>query len=408
MTATRREFLKTTLGASTVVSFGTLPPSLLLNASARESASKQENILVVVQLSGGNDGVNTVIPYRNSIYRKNRPTLAVAEQDILRIDGSLGFHPSARGLADLLENDQLCIAQGVGYPNPNRSHFESMDIWHTCRRKTDRREDGWLGRFLENRSSALRNDTFALHLGPEKQPLALTARDVRVPSVRSLDEFRLREQKSEQLKSTIKELSASPSNSSDDLLGFVQSSTGTAIAAAERIESIGPDYRSSVTWPESGLGRKLKTVARLIASDLGTRIYYVTLDGFDTHSQQAGAHASLLKEFSAATAAFINDISAQGHGDRVTLFAFSEFGRRLKENASGGTDHGAAAPVFLAGNRVKPGLVGDFPSLTDLHDGDVKHHTDFRQIYATILENWLDTKSEPILGDSYKPVSVFS
>jgi uncharacterized protein (DUF1501 family) len=399
---TRRSFLKTSLGTSAVVSIGAAAPQFLLRAGAADSRPNDETVLVMVQLSGGNDGLNTVSPFSESAYRKARPTLAVQAGDALKIDDSLGFHPAARGLADLLESNRLAIVQGVGYANPNRSHFESMDIWHTCRRKTATRNDGWLGRFLDESQGGEPSDLPAIHLGKEKQPLALTSQKIRVPSVTSLDRFRLNDG-AEQLRKTVSKISKTAS-SGDDLLGFVQSSTGSALSASEQIEAASGSYKTGIAYPDSGLAQKLKTVAQLIDSGLKTRIYYVTLDGFDTHSRQAPAHAALLRELSGALDAFVQDLNEHGHGDRVLTMSFSEFGRRLQENASEGTDHGAAAPAFLAGNRVKSGLIGKHPSLHDLQDGDVKFHTDFRQVYATVLDQWLGVESAPILGGKFAAV----
>lgn len=401
---TRRSFLKTSLGSSAVVSIGAAAPQFLLRAGAADSKPNDDTILVMVQLSGGNDGLNTVAPFTESAYRKARPTLAVQAGDALKIDGSLGFHPAAQGLADLLENNRLAIVQGVGYANPNRSHFESMDIWHTCRRKTAVRNDGWLGRFLDQTQTQSAQNLPAIHLGHEKQPLALSSETIRVPSVTSLDRFRLKDG-NEQLRKTVTQIGRT-ATTGNGLLGFVESSTGSALSASQQIEAASGGYKTGINYPDSGLAQKLKTVAQLIDAGLKTRIYYVTLDGFDTHSRQAPAHAALLRELSGALDAFVLDLDEHGHGDRVLTMSFSEFGRRLQENASDGTDHGAAAPVFLAGNRVKSGLIGKHPSLTDLHDGDVKFHTDFRQVYATVLDQWLKVDSVPILGEKFTPVQA--
>ncbi|MDG2358832.1 MAG: DUF1501 domain-containing protein [Planctomycetaceae bacterium] len=399
---TRRSFLTQTIGTSAVVSLGAAVPEFLLQAGVAASQPNDETILVMVQLSGGNDGLNTVAPFTQNAYRKARPTLAVQSSDALKIDSSYGFHPAAQGLSRLLEENRLSIIQGVGYANPNRSHFESMDIWHTCRRKTAVRTDGWLGRYLEANQSGQALDLPAIHLGHEKQPLALSSQSIRVPSVKSLDRFRLKDQ-SKKLSEAVTRIGGTTS-SGDDLLGFVQSSTGSALSASQQIEAASGNYKPGITYPDSGLAQKLKTVAQLIDSGLKTRIYYVTLDGFDTHSRQAPAHAALLRELSGALESFVTDLNEHGHGDRVLTMSFSEFGRRLKENASEGTDHGAAAPVFLAGNRVAPGLIGKHPSLTDLQDGDVKFHTNFRQVYATILDKWLGVESAPILGGKFASV----
>lgn len=406
MRSNRREFLRTTLGTSAVVSLGATVPGFLRAAAAAATDAK-ETILVVVQLSGGNDGLNTVVPFADPAYRNSRPTLAIPTSDVLKINDSLGFHPSARGLADLLEDNSLAIVQGVGYAEPNRSHFESMDIWHTCQRKSDTRTTGWLGRYLDASQADKSGVSLALHLGHEKQPFALTASGVSVPSISSLESFRLNDSGDKDVRSTISKLASSSREDSDSILGFLQSTTTVALEASQRVEQASRDYKTPVSYPDHELAAKLKTVAQLIDSGLGTRVYYVTLDGFDTHSQQPAAHAVLLSQLGGAVSSFIKDINHHGHGERVAVLAFSEFGRRVAENASEGTDHGAAAPMFLAGNKVRPGLIGKHPSLTDLEDGDLKFHTDFRQVYATVLESWLGWPSKSVLGDTYKTVAAF-
>jgi len=406
MKSNRREFLKTTLGASAVVSLGATVPEFL-RAAAAAGTDEKETVLVVVQLSGGNDGLNTVIPFSDPAYRSSRPTLAIPASDVLKIDDALGFHPSARGFADLLEDNSLAIVQGVGYADPNRSHFESMDIWHTCQRKSDSRTTGWLGRYLDASQADKSGVSLALHLGHEKQPFALTAEDVRVPSISSVEGFRLNDGGDKDVRSTISKLASSARQDADSILGFLQSTTTVALEASQRVEQATRDYKTLVIYPASDLATKLKTVAQLIDAGLGTRVYYVTLDGFDTHSQQPAAHAALLSELGGAVSSFIKDIKHHGHGDRVAVLAFSEFGRRVEENASEGTDHGAAAPMFLAGSKVRAGLIGGHPSLTDLEDGDLKFHTDFRAVYATVLESWLGWPSETVLGGRFEPVESF-
>ena len=403
MSSTRREFLSAALGSTAVVSLSGAAPSFLLRAAASEPTSKQETVLVVVQLSGGNDGLNTIVPYADDAYHKARPELKIAESDVLKIDDYAGFHPAMKPLAGLLEAGKLGVVQGIGYPGPNRSHFESMDIWHTCRRKNEPRSDGWLGRYLDQTVKDDGGDVAALHLGAEKQPLALAAQRVRALSVASLDRFRLQTGGNDDVKRAIDELAAM-SRPGGDLLSFVQTSSAAALSASKRVEQAAKAYKTEVEYPKTGLAGKLRTAAQLIDAGLDTRIYYVTLDGFDTHSQQPDAHAALLTEFSGAVDAFIRDVALHGHGQRVVLTAFSEFGRRVAENASRGTDHGAAAPMFLAGERIKPGLIGAHPSLTDLVDGDLKHHTDFRQVYAALLDNWLGFNSESVIGGKFQPV----
>jgi uncharacterized protein (DUF1501 family) len=416
MTTSRRRFLAAVSAASAtsgLLSLSPLAPRFLTESAAWGAEQSGEKILVVVQLSGGNDGVNTVIPYRDERYTKARPSLAQGDGAVLKIGNDLGLHPNMRGFEKLLEAKQLAIIQGVGYPNPNRSHFESMDIWHTCRTdlpmvKSDR-TTGWLGRSLDARKAAGQSDSaLALHLGQEVQPLALAGREVQCPSIRSLDQFRLdtagNEARRQLIESTIK-----PVRTLDnDLLKFVSTRSTGALEVSRRMESAGQNYKTDVAYPQSGLSEKMKQIAQLIDAGLGTRIYYVALDGFDTHSDQAGAHAALLEQLGGALAAFTEDLAKHGHLDRVATLVFSEFGRRVKENASRGTDHGAAAPVFVVGGKVKPGLLGNHPDLSDLDDGDLKHHTDFRSIYAALLQNWLAWPIEPGLAGEFKPYELFA
>jgi uncharacterized protein (DUF1501 family) len=238
------------------------------------------------------------------------------------------------------------------------------------------------------------------------QPLALTARDVPTPSVRSLDQFRLETGGDDSRRLAVTAAVAAPRTSSNNLLMFIQSRETSALEVARRLQSSGEGYKTTVQYPGTQLAEKLKRIAQLIDAGLSTRVYYVALDGFDTHSDQAAAHAGLLTELGGALAAFAEDLQLHGQLDRVLTLAFSEFGRRLDENASRGTDHGAAAPVFLVGSRVQPGLIGKHPKLDDLEDGDVKFHTDFRSVYATLLEQWLGWPAEPILGAGFRPADV--
>lgn len=401
----RRRFLRNTLTTSAGLAIGSAVPGGWVQALAQEAnaeADGSDRILVVIQLSGGNDGLNTVVPFRDDEYRKRRPKLALPESEILKVSDSLGLHPALEGMSRLLEAGRFSIVQGVGYENPNRSHFESMDIWHTCRRKVDRKGDGWLGRMLADLPPSALGDSLGLHLGQEQQPLALACRDAQVPSVDSIEQFRLRVSDDGLLK---EQLMATPSTS-DDLLGFLQSSTESALTASRRLAEALKDADTSDNFPETQLGQKLRIVSRLILAGLSTKVYYVTLDGFDTHSQQPLAHAGLLRQWSQALEAFVNRLEQAGQADRVLAMTFSEFGRRVAENASEGTDHGAAAPLFFAGAKLPTAVVGEHPSLEVLDDGDLKFHTDFRRVYATVLENWFQTPSQRILGPEFSPLDI--
>jgi len=391
--------------STSLFTFGLTAPSVLCDAA---TLSIEQKVLVVVEMAGGNDGLNTVIPFRDELYRKARPNLAIGSDEALSVNDNLGLHPSMRGMADLLENGKLSIVQGVGYENPNRSHFESMDIWHSCQRKGEPRQSGWIGRYLESAKLGNLADPPALHLGKRQQPFALMSRDVRVPSIQSLEQFRLRAADTPGLRDAIRSLSSQSRVDASDLLGFVQASSRNAMEASERMESAGVQYKPSEAYPKTTLGRQLETVAKLIASGIDTRIYYVRIDGFDTHANQPEAHAVLLRNVSDAVGTLVRDVNAQGDGDRLLVMCFSEFGRRVAENASDGTDHGAAGPVFLAGNGVNAGVVGEHPRLDDLQNGDLKHLVDFRQVYAAILQQWMKCNVPSVLGAAFDPVAVLA
>lgn len=365
-------------------------------------------ILVVVQLSGGNDGLNTLVPYRNELYQKARPKLKISGDDVVRINDEFGLHPSLTSIESLLEGNRLAIVQGVGYPSPNRSHFESMDIWHTCATKEARKGSGWLGRYLGSHQEAKGSDASALHIGHEVLPLALVEKGVQVPSIASVEQMRLKggDPSSSEMRRSEDE------QDSNELLNFVAASTDAALAASKRLETALATPDQSGDFPATGLGERLKTISRLILAGLSTRIYYVTLDGFDTHANQPDAHAGLLRQWSEAISAFCQSMQRAGQQDRVLVMTFSEFGRRVAENASLGTDHGAAAPMIFAGPSFAKPIVGELPSLDDLDDGDLKFHTDFRDVYATIVAEWMSGNPEKVLGESFtrnqKQIPLFS
>ncbi len=417
-TTSRRRFLQTSLGSATAIGIGTSTPEMLAQA-ARAISKTSERILVVIQMSGGNDGLNTVVPYADDAYRSARPKLAISAEEVLKCTDHVGFHPAMSGLRELLESTQLTVVQSVGYEQPNRSHFEAMDIWHTCRRKEQLREDGWLGRFLDVQASTTGGDVPALHLGREQQPFALISQNVRVPTLRDLAEFQLLGLGTGPNRQTLRRFLDESSMRTEDgdqseaavdnpLLDFLQSSSTSALAASQRVTEATQDYTEASTYPQSELGRKLRTIAQLIEAELSTKVYYVQLDGFDTHARQADSHAALLRQWSEAVTAFIRDLDAHDHGDRVCVMTFSEFGRRVSENASEGTDHGAAGPMFLCGGGLRGGVVGPPPNLTDLADGDLKFQVDFRSVYAEILESWLGVESQSIVGGTFAPLPLFA
>jgi uncharacterized protein (DUF1501 family) len=407
MTLSRRDFLK----RSSLIALGASVPTFLSKTAAQAPRADQsggrDTILVVVQLTGGNDGLNTVIPFTNDEYRRLRPTLAQPRNDIRRITDEIGLHPQMRALADLHQDRALCIVQGVGYPNPSQSHFRSMDVWQAGSTARDLPE-GWVGKALRNIPGAA---SFHLANTNEAAPLALTGAPVRVPSITRLEDFQLRVEATSATdrrnQREVIETSATPGQGQTDLLDFVRRTATNTYATSRRLGEIGRTYQPRHPYPTTNLGNHLKLAAQLIDAGLGARIFYATIDGFDTHAGQAFAHGNLLKEVSDAMAAFYRDMAARGHGERVLMMTFSEFGRRADENGSRGTDHGSAAPMFLVGGKVKPGVVGAHPSLTKLEIGNLVHHTDFRQVYAAVLDNWLGVSSKDVLGKEFKPVDVF-
>lgn len=410
MQSSRRKFLQAAFGSTTLLSVGLDAPAFLAKSAwaaslqaGAQPADAAGKVLVVVQLSGGNDGLNTVIPYADDAYAKNRIALRIGADQVLKINDALGFHPQMEGFSKLLEASRLAILQGIGYPNPDRSHFRSMDIWHTARPDTEYKADGWLGRALDRAPPGAGQDVPALHLGPNQLPLALVSRQTPVPSVDSLEAFRLRTDGGALPLSALSDLTAVARAETPPLVEFVRKSTLNAYASSEQVQQALDENAGPVAYTASALARKLQSVAQLIDAGLSTRIYYVALDGFDTHANQGQAHAALLSELTSAVNAFVEDLAARGQLDRVLVLGFSEFGRRVHENASQGTDHGTAAPVFVAGSKVQPGPMGAHPSLTDLdQEGDLKFHTDFRRVYATLLDGWLGCPSQDVLGGGFE------
>lgn len=409
----RREFLK----QSTLLGFGAGVPAFLgRTALAAEPAGKpgaKDTILVVVQLTGGNDGLNTVIPYKDPEYYKLRPTIAIPKDQVKGIGHDLGFHPAADAFARLL-NDRaaLCVVQGVGYPNPSQSHFRSMDVWNAGS-TAESLTEGWVGKALKQKAVP----AFHLAAGNESAPLALGGAPARVPSITSLEDFQLKmasasgADKAAQ-KGVITGVAAPSSGSpaNNKLLDFVARTQTTTYASSDKLAAIGKNYEPKVPYPASPLANRLKLAAQLIDAGVGARIFYVSIDGFDTHAGQGGAvgaHANLLRQVSEGISAFYRDLAERGHKDRLCVMTFSEFGRRGGENGSKGTDHGSGAPMFLVGGTVKAGVVGAHPSLTKLDAGNLVHHTDFRRVYAAVLERWLGIDAKAVLGPGFSPLDVF-
>lgn len=411
MTTTRRDFLQV-LGTAGVVSLGTIPPKFLTRAAqaAPRIAARDKRVLVLIQLAGGNDGLNTLVPYADPAYEKARPGIGIPKGQVLKLNDSVGLHPSLAGMRELYDEGKLSIVQGVGYPNPDRSHFRSMDIWQSAQPLNENPRDGWLGRALEwqfDRQPALAE---ALSLGTDKLPLAFVSTRVNVPTLRRLEEFQLVDGQSSAVNRNLtrvaqRQLADKPSTSGSEL-DFLRRATTTALTSAERLKSLSSSYRTTVSYPGTSLASKLKLIAQMLTADLPARVFVVSLDGFDTHSGQLPGHAALMAELSGAIRAFELDLVEHKLSDRVLLATYSEFGRRVAENGSLGTDHGAASMLFAVTPSGKSGIHGKHPSLTDLTDGDLKFNIDFRSVYATMLDKWLEIPSAGILGGEFSPIPI--
>lgn len=409
----RRTFLKqlSVAGATGMVALGTAPHAVFSRAAKQAKNDPDGRILVLIQLSGGNDGLNTVTPFADDEYHRLRPSLALEKDEVLKLDDSIGLHPAMKGCKALYDEGSLGIVQGVGYPNPNRSHFRSMDIWQTAKPSELDKRDGWLGRAFDASPDRFAGTVPAVALGTAGLPLSLVSTKFTVPTIRNLKDYQLQLEgsKSEKAKhrDRMRKLAAeSPGGSGD--LDFLRRTATSALDTSVRISDVLSDYKPAKPYPENGLAQRLKSVAQLITADLGARVYFVSLGGFDTHSSQEGAHAALMGELSSALAAFHSDLKGHGLGERVITATFSEFGRRVKENGSLGTDHGAAGPMFIVGQSAKPGLHGKHPSLNDLDQGDLKHKVDFRSVYGALLSDWLGWNAQAALGDPFPKIQLFA
>jgi len=422
MSHSRRDFLKTSLGASALLSLSSAVPEFLGRSAlaAGTAGETGDTILVLIQLSGGNDGLNTVVPYDDPTYAKSRPTLRLPAGEVHKIDSELGFHPRLGGFSRLFKEGQLSVVQGVGYPKSSRDHDGAMRDWHTARPGEASFPTGWVGRAVDHVSAAGETGVPAVVVGPGPRPFGVNAEKAIVPSVDSLEQCRLRTMPGaggdEAQRRQLAQAAELPRAASDNpLLKHLQQTALAAYADSEKIEAAvragasagGGDYPD---FPAAG---KFRTIAQLIRADVGIRIYFSEfgtggIGGFDNHANQLGNHCAVISQLSDSVAAFVDDMKRNKLLDRVLLVTFSEFGRTVAENGRRGTDHGVAGPMFLAGGRLKGGLVGSHPSLTDLDGGCQKFHTDFRRVYATLLDRWLGIDSQAVLGEKYEPLDVFN
>lgn len=435
---TRREFLRRTVLGSSLA--WTVPVFLAdtfsaLQAAAADKATqietgKDATILVVLQMAGGNDGINTVVPFSSDDYRKARPKIGLKATEVLKLNDQVGLHPAMKGFKELYDAGQLSVIQGVGYPNPNRSHFRSTEIWQTASDSNRVEKNGWIGRYFDN-ACAGADPTVGVVIGNQlpqsffaSKPKGIVfnnpanyrfmASGATEESYKKLNDADMAAMQMEDSADnansggSIGMLPAGMPMTGGRAVEFISRTALDAQHSSDEVRAIAAKVQNTATYPASGLGNGLKMVAKLIGGGMSTRVYYVSQGGYDTHTNQIPSQQRLLTDLADSLKAFVDDMKAQGNMGRVVVMTFSEFGRRVAENANGGTDHGAAAPMFVIGDKVKAGLLGQYPSLApqDLYQGDVKYNVDFRSVYAGVLENWLKTKSAPILGKQFTPLPV--
>jgi len=389
----RREFLQ--VGSLATASF--MVPKFLKAFEGGAFVPAGNKVVVILQLSGGNDGLNTVIPVRNDIYYKVRPRLGIIRDKALSITDEAGLHPALTSFREAFDDGSLGILNNVGYPNPDRSHFRSMDIWHTASQSNDYWNTGWLGRYLDAQCNGCDKPTQALEID---DVLSLALKGEKVKGLALKDPQRLYSTSNEKFFREIsKQHTASQEEQPVDYLYKTMSET---LSSADYIFKQSRLHPTTGEYPKTDLGNSLKTISSLIYSEINTKVYYVSLGSFDTHINQDQQQQRLFKEMNDAVGAFVKDLKKNNRFNDVLLFTFSEFGRRVSQNASNGTDHGTANNMFfLSGGLKQKGILNSMPDLADLDDGDLKYKIDFKNVYSTVLKNWLGADDQKILGKKY-------
>jgi uncharacterized protein (DUF1501 family) len=392
----RREFLQT--GSLATASF--FVPKFLKAFEQKDFklVPPGNKVLVILQLSGGNDGLNTVIPVRNDIYYRERPKLGIEKTKAVSLTDEVGLHPELTAFADLYHDGNLGILNSVGYPNPDRSHFRSMDIWHTASQSDQYLNTGWVGRYLDAQCKGCDKPTQALEID---DVLSLALKGDQIKGLAFKDPRRLYNTSHEKY---YKELSKNHHDDHDHEkpVDYLYKTMAETLSSADYIFQQSKMRPSAAEYPKTELGNSFKTISSLIFSDINTKVYYVSLGSFDTHYNQQQQQQRLFKEMNDAIAAFTKDMKANNRFQDVMLMTFSEFGRRVAQNASSGTDHGTANNMFFIGGDLKQqGIINSLPDLSDLQDGDLKYKVDFKNVYATILNKWLGADDKLILGKQY-------
>lgn len=393
--------------------------------STQPVTGKDGTILVVLQLAGGNDGLNTLVPFADDAYHTARPRLAKKEKELITLNDHVGLNGSMPFLGSMFKEGNLGVVQGVGYPNPNRSHFVSTSVWETAD-PANRSSTGWIGRYFDNACAGADptvgislNKTQPESFGALKNPGVCLSSPELYRWIHGGGEKAQAEEFFASLNSPEEEEGPVDGASIDmpaggkpggiqgeSNLAFLERVAMDARVSSAKILELAARHRTRVTYEGTPISRSLNMVSRLIAGGMPTRVYYVSHGGFDTHNQQVNSHDRLLGQLDRALKSFFADLKQQGNAERVVLMTFSEFGRRVSENASAGTDHGRASCLFVVGEGVKGGLYGQYPSLTDLDQGDLKHTVDFRGVYASVLEGWMKTSAKPVLRGDFPKFGI--
>ncbi len=394
----RRGFLKST----GLVAASMMVPEFV-KASAERFLGQQASgkKLVIIQLSGGNDGLNTVVPFLNDEYYKLRPQIGLSKESCLQITDEVGLNPGMSGLRRLYDEGLLTIINSVGYPNPNRSHFRSTDIWHSGSGSSEFLSTGWIGRFLDNQCAGTAFPHYAIQMDAG---LSLALKGATQSGLSLSDPSKLLEAVSHPY---IQHSVDKTDHHEHGQLAYLKKTLCDVSSSAEYVAEQMKLYTPAIMYPASRFGQRLQSIGQLINSGSETQVYYTSLSGFDTHANQVGSHENLLNRWSEGVLALTEDLKFNNNLDDTLILTFSEFGRRVKQNAGRGTDHGTANNLFLVGGQLRsPGLFNEMPDLTDLSDGDLKHKVDFRDVYASILTDWFATPHVLILGKERKLLNL--
>lgn len=381
----RREFLK----ISSLATASLLMPNFLKAMTFDEALEQDQKILIVLQFTGGNDGLNTIIPVRNDIYFKERSAIAI--NNSLVLNDETGINPALSYFKELYDNGELSVMNNVGYPNPDKSHFRSMDIWHSASKSDEYLETGWLGRFLDEECYRCEHPTQALEVD---DMLSLALKGEKNKAFAFKDPKRLYQTSQEKYFKSLYD-----HHHEDETVSYLYQTLGSTINNADYIFEKSKAKKTTEAYPNSQLGKDFKTVASLIKSDINTRVYYLSIGSFDTHINQNERQQKLFNDINEAVKSFVADMKSNGLFNNILLMTFSEFGRRVAQNASKGTDHGTANQMFFIGGGLKKkGILNPLPDLTRLNEGDLIYSEDFRKVYATVLKNWLKADSSKVLG----------